>query len=108
MIELTVNDLHLQYGNNPVLKGVSMQLHKGEVVVLHKLWRSRLFLFNQSVRVRPMPLRMIVVVLLRTRPVVLTSSRFWKVLSSRFHSRVTVHRRSCFRIVRSFGIRSTR
>ena len=34
MIELTVNDLHLQYGNNPVLKGVSMQLHKGEVVSL--------------------------------------------------------------------------
>jgi iron(III) transport system ATP-binding protein len=34
MIELTVNDLHLQYGNNPVLKGVSMQLKKGEVVSL--------------------------------------------------------------------------
>lgn len=34
MIELTVNDLHLQYGNNPVLKGVSMQLQKGEVVSL--------------------------------------------------------------------------
>lgn len=34
MIELTVNDLHLQYGNNPVLKGVSMQLNKGEVVSL--------------------------------------------------------------------------
>ncbi|WP_155518412.1 ABC transporter ATP-binding protein, partial [Ralstonia solanacearum] len=34
MIELTVNDLHLEYGNNPVLKGVSMQLQKGEVVSL--------------------------------------------------------------------------
>ncbi len=34
MIELTVNNLHLQYGNNPVLKGVSMQLRKGEVVSL--------------------------------------------------------------------------
>ena len=26
MIELSVEDLHLDYGDNPVLKGVSMQL----------------------------------------------------------------------------------
>lgn len=34
MIELTVDNLHLTYGDNPVLKGVSMQLHRGEVVSL--------------------------------------------------------------------------
>ncbi|MDR0807243.1 MAG: ABC transporter ATP-binding protein [Enterobacteriaceae bacterium] len=34
MSELTVENLHLNYGNNPVLKGVSMQLHQGEVVTL--------------------------------------------------------------------------
>jgi iron(III) transport system ATP-binding protein len=34
MIELTVQDLHLHYGTNPVLKGVSMQLQRGEVVSL--------------------------------------------------------------------------
>lgn len=34
MIELTVDELHLNYGTNPVLKGVSMQLNKGEVVTL--------------------------------------------------------------------------
>lgn len=34
MTELTVENLHLDYGTNPVLKGVSMQLHKGEVVTL--------------------------------------------------------------------------
>jgi iron(III) transport system ATP-binding protein len=36
--ELTVNDLHLDYGSgasaNPILKGVSMHLQKGEVVAL--------------------------------------------------------------------------
>ncbi|CAN7186562.1 ABC transporter ATP-binding protein [Pseudoduganella sp. LjRoot289] len=38
MNELTVNDLHLEYGHgataNPILKGVSMHLQKGEVVAL--------------------------------------------------------------------------
>jgi iron(III) transport system ATP-binding protein len=38
MNELTVNDLHLEYGQgataNPILKGVSMHLQKGEVVAL--------------------------------------------------------------------------
>src|SRR4051812_20573974 len=38
MNELTVNDLHLDYGTgahaNPILKGVSMHLQKGEVVAL--------------------------------------------------------------------------
>ena len=34
MIELSVEDLHLDYGDNPVLKGVSMQLRQGEVVSL--------------------------------------------------------------------------
>src|SRR5450830_962915 len=38
MSELTVNDLHLDYGSgasaNPILKGVSMQLQRGEVVAL--------------------------------------------------------------------------
>ncbi len=34
MIELTVEDLHLDYGDNPVLKGVSMELRQGEVVSL--------------------------------------------------------------------------
>jgi len=34
MIELSVEDLHLTYGDNPVLKGVSMELKRGEVVSL--------------------------------------------------------------------------
>ncbi|WP_034916936.1 ABC transporter ATP-binding protein [Erwinia sp. 9145] len=34
MTELAVENLHLTYGDNPVLKGVSMQLKKGEVVSL--------------------------------------------------------------------------
>ena len=34
MAELTVQDLHLQYGDNPILKGVSMELNRGEVVSL--------------------------------------------------------------------------
>jgi iron(III) transport system ATP-binding protein len=34
MIELSVSDLHLDYGDNPVLKGVSMSLKQGEVVSL--------------------------------------------------------------------------
>src|SRR5215217_1960114 len=34
MAELTVDDLHLAYGDNPILKGVSMQLRQGEVVSL--------------------------------------------------------------------------
>jgi iron(III) transport system ATP-binding protein len=32
--KLAVDDLHLAYGANPILKGVSMQLHEGEVVSL--------------------------------------------------------------------------
>jgi iron(III) transport system ATP-binding protein len=34
MAELTVTDLHLQYGDNPILEGVSMELDRGEVVSL--------------------------------------------------------------------------
>jgi iron(III) transport system ATP-binding protein len=34
MIKLTVEDLHLSYGSNAILKGVSMELHQGEVVSL--------------------------------------------------------------------------
>jgi iron(III) transport system ATP-binding protein len=34
MIELTVENLHLTYGTNPILKGVSMSLNQGEVVSL--------------------------------------------------------------------------
>ncbi|MEF3102161.1 ABC transporter ATP-binding protein [Raoultella terrigena] len=34
MIELSVENLHLTYGDNPVLKGVSMTLRQGEVVSL--------------------------------------------------------------------------
>jgi iron(III) transport system ATP-binding protein len=34
MIELSVEDLHLDYGDTPVLKGVSMDLKQGEVVSL--------------------------------------------------------------------------
>ncbi|MEO6984812.1 MAG: ABC transporter ATP-binding protein [Paralcaligenes sp.] len=34
MIELSVENLHLDYGSNPVLKGVSMELRRGEVVSL--------------------------------------------------------------------------
>ena len=34
MAELTVENLHLRYGDNPILKGVSMQLERGEVVSL--------------------------------------------------------------------------
>ena len=34
MAELTVRDLHLRYGDNPILKGVSMDLQRGEVVSL--------------------------------------------------------------------------
>ncbi len=34
MIKLDVSDLHLSYGANPILKGVSMQLNQGEVVSL--------------------------------------------------------------------------
>lgn len=34
MIELKVDDLHLSYGSNNILKGVSMQLARGEVVSL--------------------------------------------------------------------------
>ena len=32
MAELTVENLHLQYGDNPILKGVTMTLNRGEVV----------------------------------------------------------------------------
>src|SRR5262252_3196036 len=34
MAELTVENLHLAYGDNPILKGVSMILNRGEVVSL--------------------------------------------------------------------------
>jgi iron(III) transport system ATP-binding protein len=34
MAELTVDDLHLAYGSNPILKGVSLTLDRGEVVSL--------------------------------------------------------------------------
>ena len=34
MAELTVNDLHLKYGDNPILKGVALTLNRGEVVSL--------------------------------------------------------------------------
>ena len=34
MAELTVENLHLQYGDNPILKGVTMTLNRGEVVSL--------------------------------------------------------------------------
>src|SRR5205809_1079734 len=34
MAELTVDDLHLAYGDNPILEGVSMTLNRGEVVSL--------------------------------------------------------------------------
>ena len=34
MIELSVDNLHLTYGDNPVLKGESMELKRGEVVSL--------------------------------------------------------------------------
>ncbi|MBL8483679.1 MAG: ABC transporter ATP-binding protein [Rhodocyclaceae bacterium] len=34
MIKLSVSDLHLAYGDNAILKGVSMQLKQGEVVSL--------------------------------------------------------------------------
>ena len=34
MNKLAVDDLHLQYGDNPILKGVSLTLHPGEVVAL--------------------------------------------------------------------------
>ncbi|KJO39302.1 ABC transporter ATP-binding protein [Klebsiella aerogenes] len=34
MIELSVDNLHLTYGDNPVLQGVSMELKRGEVVSL--------------------------------------------------------------------------
>lgn len=34
MIELSVENVHLSYGDNPVLNGVSMQLERGEVVSL--------------------------------------------------------------------------
>ena len=34
MAELTVDDLHLSYGDNPILKGVSLTLNRGEVVSL--------------------------------------------------------------------------
>jgi iron(III) transport system ATP-binding protein len=34
MAELTVQDLYLEYGDNPILKGVSMELGRGEVVSL--------------------------------------------------------------------------
>jgi iron(III) transport system ATP-binding protein len=34
MTELTVENLHLKYGDNPILKGVAMTLNRGEVVSL--------------------------------------------------------------------------
>ena len=34
MAELTVDNLHLKYGDNPILKGVALTLNRGEVVSL--------------------------------------------------------------------------
>src|SRR5438876_11820227 len=34
MAELTVDNLHLSYGDNPILKGVTLELNRGEVVSL--------------------------------------------------------------------------
>ena len=34
MAELTVENLHLTYGDNPILKGVALTLDRGEVVSL--------------------------------------------------------------------------
>ena len=34
MVELTVDNVHLTYGDNPILKGVSLALNRGEVVSL--------------------------------------------------------------------------
>src|SRR5881227_1404665 len=34
MAELTVDDVHLKYGDNPILKGVALTLQRGEVVSL--------------------------------------------------------------------------
>src|SRR5215468_3893446 len=34
MPELTVENLHLKYGDNPILKGVALTLQRGEVVSL--------------------------------------------------------------------------
>ena len=34
MVKLYVDNLHLSYGENPILKGVSVQIEKGEIVVL--------------------------------------------------------------------------
>ena len=34
MAELTVENLHLKYGDNPILKGVALTLNRGEVVSL--------------------------------------------------------------------------
>ena len=34
MTKLAVSDLHLSYGDNAILKGVSMELRQGEVVSL--------------------------------------------------------------------------
>src|SRR5690348_18273839 len=34
MAELTVENLHLAYGDNPILKGVALTLNRGEVVSL--------------------------------------------------------------------------
>src|SRR5882757_9234319 len=34
MAELTVENLHLRYGDNPILKGVALTLSRGEVVSL--------------------------------------------------------------------------
>ena len=34
MTKLAVSDLHLAYGDNAILEGVSMELHQGEVVSL--------------------------------------------------------------------------
>ena len=34
MAELTVDNLHLKYGDNPILKGVALTLDRGEVVSL--------------------------------------------------------------------------
>ena len=37
---LTVDNLHLSYGSNPILKGVSMTLQPGEELILGKRLRE--------------------------------------------------------------------
>ena len=40
MSELKVENLHLAYGDNPILKGVALTLNRGEVVSLLEIGRA--------------------------------------------------------------------